>query len=661
MILETPDNIAFFIKNQFPSFYKEFGEEFIDFVEIYYSWYESYNNLNSQRNIKAQTDIDYANDQFMDHLYKTYIPDFPIEMSANKKLFLKHAKDLYKAKGSLRGIKLLFKILYNEDINIYLPRKDILKISDGKWIRQKYFEVSENPFNNNYNQKQVKGKLSGATAFVENYIKIYTNNRNYSVFYITNIKGNFIVNEKLTIDDLNENVSTYILGSAGSIIVNSSSIDNNVGDLLINNEEEIDKKTDLLTITTEIGNSDSSNGTIKFNILNGGDFYTENPTINVFHGSNSTGSGATFTGVTLTNTHIFTYDTNYYNYSAINNDISINAQTAISNSFINVPSNLLSNGDVIRYNVSIGNTAISPLINNNLYFIVGANSSGFKLASGNTLTYNTSPLSISPGLNQTGHTFHNLKIYEIPLKLISYGASLKNSNINTPYTNALSLSSITVGSINGITGVNPGQHYNGYVNVSINDPITSRYRILDSSGKIQGNNAVITGNVSIGTGIVSKIEIIDSGFGYNSNNENIILYNKTKNDVEQTTNVSIILSPIGSQRGFYMNNDGFLSSNKKIQDSKYFQQFSYEIQSNQQVKDYIDILYRLMHPVGHNVFGKTIINKKLNNNIKYSNNTIKTSMDTVNTNTLDTILQYNEFLHSPPSYETVENITIQMQ
>lgn len=622
MILETPNNISFFIKNQFPSFYKEFGEEFINFVEIYYSWYESYNNLNSPRNIKAQTDIDYADEQFVNHLYKTYIPDFPIEMSANKKLFLKHAKDLYKSKGSLRGIKLLFKILYNEDINIYLPRKDILKVSDGKWTRRKYFEVSENPHNKEYTQKLVTGSISKATAFVEEYVKIYSNKNIYNVFYIDNIKGEFLSNEQLFTDNIPIEKSTFILGSAGKIIVNDSTLDNNIGDEIIDINQNY-SKTNLLTIVSNTQTSGAANGTIKFKILDGGNFYTQTPTINVYHGSNSTGAGATFTGVILTNTEIFTYDTSYYNYSVLDNDININAQTSISNvnSFISIASNLLTNGDVIKYNVLAGNTAIVPLVNNTIYYVVDANTSGIKLASGNSSTYNTSPLSLVSGLNQTGHVIHNLKIYEMPLNLVSFGNALKNANVNVPYQNSLSLQSVTVGTIAELTGINPGHNYNGYVNISIVDPITSKFNIIDSNtGKIKGDNAVITGNVSIGKGVVSELTFIDSGFGYNSNNENVILYNKTQNNINQTTNSSIILSAIGNQRGFYKNEDGFLDSNKKLQDSLYYQQFSYEIQSNKQIKDYLQIFYRLMHPVGHNVFGKTVINKLIKNNTSILNN-----------------------------------------
>jgi hypothetical protein len=71
--------------------------------------------------------------------------------------------------------------------------------------------------------------------------------------------------------------------------------------------------TGLKTITSAVRIAGSSNGSIDFKIVNGGNGYTTTPTITVSTGSNSTGSGATFTGVILSNVSSFSYSISYIN------------------------------------------------------------------------------------------------------------------------------------------------------------------------------------------------------------------------------------------------------------------------------------------------------------------------------------------------------------
>ena len=59
-----------------------------------------------------------------------------------------------------------------------------------------------------------------------------------------------------------------------------------------------------------------------------------------------------------------------------------------------------------------------------------------------------------------------------------------------------------------------------------------------------------------------------------------------------------------SYYGYYKGNDGKLSSNKFIQDSWYYQDFSYVLKSSESIKKYKSVVKRLIHPAGHEIFGK---------------------------------------------------------
>lgn len=55
------------------------------------------------------------------------------DLKIDPRTFLKHARTLYREKGSQNGIKSFFRLLFNADISVYLPWEDVLIASDGKW------------------------------------------------------------------------------------------------------------------------------------------------------------------------------------------------------------------------------------------------------------------------------------------------------------------------------------------------------------------------------------------------------------------------------------------------------------------------------------------------------------------------------------------------
>lgn len=125
----------------------------------------------------------------------------------------------------------------------------------------------------------------------------------------------------------------------------------------------------------------------------------------------------------------------------------------------------------------------------------------------------------------------------------------------------------------------------------------------DGVRDITGNNALITGTVSTASGIVKSVEIIDSGFNYRQN-EVVELINP-KNEF-QITGLSV-LEKQGKGQGYWKDTNGFLDADKYLFDGRYYQPFSYEIQTSLSLDSYADIVKRLIHVSGTHLFGKTII------------------------------------------------------
>jgi hypothetical protein len=96
---------------------------------------------------------------------------------------------------------------------------------------------------------------------------------------------------------------------------------------------------------------------------------------------------------------------NLGNTTAINVATSLaktfNANTGVSSNFISIPTNVFTNGSMLVYGVSNGNTALSGLTNGTTYYAVYANSSGLALAN----SINGSNVSITPSsISENGHS-----------------------------------------------------------------------------------------------------------------------------------------------------------------------------------------------------------------------------------------------------------------
>jgi len=69
----------------------------------------------------------------------------------------------------------------------------------------------------------------------------------------------------------------------------------------------------------------------------------------------------------------------------------------------------------------------------------------------------------------------------------------------------------------------------------------------------------------------------------------------------------MIVGGVATEEGEWLDNSGFLNSDKYVTDSDYYQEFSYEIQVEKSLDKYIDVIKKLTHPVGNKMFGKPLI------------------------------------------------------
>jgi len=115
-----------------------------------------------------------------------------LNSNVNKRNLIKNVKSLYRAKGTNRGHELFFKLLFNEDSETIYPREQMLRASDGKWDTQLIMRAIQTSAQKLTGEtadligRTITGETSGATAVIENEFKFQIG---------TNLVTEFILNE----------------------------------------------------------------------------------------------------------------------------------------------------------------------------------------------------------------------------------------------------------------------------------------------------------------------------------------------------------------------------------------------------------------------------------------------------------------------------------
>lgn len=190
------------VERQLPDFVRSEHPKFVTFLKKYYEWLEQNDQINYEvERLKESIDIDTANSYYINLLKRDLLPYFPENILADKNLFLKLVNNFYKSNGTPDSLKFLFKALYNDSIDIYYPKEDILRTSDGKWVLPLALRIdTTDPNIFNIEKTIITGSVSKATAVVEKVIQSVDRQLGikYTEIYISNINRLFSTGETIT-------------------------------------------------------------------------------------------------------------------------------------------------------------------------------------------------------------------------------------------------------------------------------------------------------------------------------------------------------------------------------------------------------------------------------------------------------------------------------
>lgn len=650
---------------QFPSFYRDEGQDFITFVTSYYQWMEQSNNvLNVSRSLIDYSDIDKTLDSFLKFFKNKYVDSLPENIIADKRLVIKHITDLYNAKGTDRGYKLLFRLLFNEDIDIYVPGNYLFKPSDATWFVPTYIEVTSSPYLQDLIGKKIYTSSGGGTAVVESVFNKFVNNKNTNIIYLTSIDGEFKSGEMVLSYDVPQitmNNAPIIFGSLSSISITNGGTNFKVGEVLDVQGRGVGGKVQVVATTNQ-------NGKVSINLLDGGFGYTVNAQI-IVSGGSGTGASANIGAIVDKQTYIINTDVinNLYNttleYSdktmelgvenivgtfSDNNTITSSANVihldvdyltgevvaneTLSNSTLNISGlNVYKADSSVLYitgtdaDITNANIAAGIILNASNGAIVTVNSSFPKVtvtgnAQINSAASNSTVLTVFnttsdigyfiPGATLTdANTSATADITSVTRKTDwgGFPAAGDITNLDTQLNQALNTQIMEIGQIAYLKNINPGEGYSSNPTITIVEPSIYNLRISDGKGGYWGYDAKATATASNANGIVTAVKVIDSGFNYVPD-ESVVLSSQT--NPTAVSGVSIV-DKHGVGRGYSLDNSGFLSDDQYIQDSSYYQSFSYEILASRMIDSYKKLVQDLVHPSGVALYGRYVFKSEV--------------------------------------------------
>ena len=666
-----PDQFPDFYQDQGPNFIA-FVQSYYQWLEQYSNTYIGSTTYQS-RSLPDNLNVDYTANSFIKLFSDQFLVNFPQHLAIDHPFIIKHILDFYRTKGSSRGIELLFRILYNLDSVVNFPGEYMFRTSNGTWKIPRYIETTDSPYLSQLNGLLIKSS-SGATAVVETVNQKLVNNRFMNIIYISSLVGDFRYGDLIFSDSIPEMVgpnAPLILGSLTTVSIDNGGTNFSIGDELqisgtgtdgvarvsavisengkviftlidggfgfslgasitINNTGtggsgasfQIGAITDVQNISL---NTDSINGILATQL----DLSTSGSTVLV---TNTTG---VFTDGELLYGYAWTRNFQVSTISApsgyiANGESLSNTSLGISNVVVYISdgqqlyctgnSTVLNNSNLINGTVLISNTtsaivqivnSYDPVVNtfaNGFYISAGSNSTVFAVyrADGNDIGYYVT------GMNIIGNTSGATATVVDQTRLTNweyFPAAIFGSNLDTKLSSAFSFINKQIGRIAYLNNENPGDGYSSAPSVSIIEPIVYELKVSDGHGGYWGGDSEVDAKAGSANGTVTAVSILNSGFGYQPN-KSLILSNA--NNITGIFGKAVVLSS-GIGIGNWIDTQGFLSDTMVLQDSYYYQVFSYEIATEKMIDAYREIIKELVHPIGYALFGKFEVKREFSN------------------------------------------------
>lgn len=508
----TRPKVSSIVASQLPEFVRDEYQTFVDFLKAYYEFLET-----TQKDPVSLRDIDTTLDAFITYFKSELAQKLPYS-TVDERFLITRIKDLYLAKGSESSFKLLFRILFNKDIEVQYPSTQMLRASDGKWNQDVSVFVNilvgspqdiVGKLVDVVTQTKIVRVLVDRRQYVEVEVDraIRISDTVYEFILDRRFFGTISVGDSLRYLDNNNNLifNGVILPTTSTLIIEDPGSGFKIGDLY-----NITNFNGYGTIM-KIASVDTNGGISQAQFIKYGIGYTTD-----FSSSITSQKGqdtASTEGVIISRVDSF--------LAPANKAVALGISEQLSG--------FSESGSI---NTADYNLAVSSVITGTL---TATNNSATVTGSGTTFTTQ-----------------------------IIFGDLLTLNGVQYKVLSVASNTSLTLASV-----------YTGTTSSSLSSVSSLRTAAVDGTY----------------TGVTIR------EFGITS-----------ANSLTSTTTtpaiIKVVLGPLAKYPGYYVNNDGFLDDAIYIQDSNFYQAFSYVIKIDQSLATYKTIVKNLIHPAGMAIFGE---------------------------------------------------------
>jgi hypothetical protein len=542
--------------------------------------------------------LDYRNietsiDDYIGYLKDELFPSIPITFNGDKRNVALKFKEFFQSKSNEDSYRFLFKLLYNENVEFYYPGEDVLRVSDGNFektqiIRTEASAFGINALGNQFNRdiflflnKTIRGKTSGFLANVVDIKKFFIGSIEVAEMTLKLASGTFLANED--IEDINDtNLTTSIYGIIAGITIIDGGSGYEVGDVITTTGDGSEAQARVSSI------KESPITALTVNTVGQGYQLNTNATID---NSGTGGSGLIIRVTELANTYTVTSGANTFNVGEISKVSIINR----GEGYFKKPTITLQDTTITSLGllsdklITISNAGSNYGVGNTLNFTggAGANAAGRIASVVESTTYD---LLFEDGQQMLADGSYDDIIKNEDWAVLGAIKRIELTNFGTGYTSA-NLPTITVNTTTG-----------------------SSANLIATN--IQGKSANVTVDTSnniTGIGSIRAVEITNFGINYST-------ANAIANTIgDGNANLVPTISGLGVREGFFVGDDGKIDY-KIIQDSFFYQDYSYVIKSGLTFQTYSDTLKSIIHPAGLIYFGEIQILNDLDVHAELINN-----------------------------------------
>tara|TARA_B100000900_G_scaffold394198_1_gene391406 strand:- start:8343 stop:11159 length:2817 start_codon:yes stop_codon:yes gene_type:complete len=531
------------------------------------------NPVQNIQQLLAYADVDNTVYAFLDKFRDSFMESLPNTLADGiaKRKLIKNIRDMYSAKGTRDGHKLFFRILFDEEAVITYPRDNMLRVSDGKWSTNKVIRVSEvgtSDFNKAIGQRMI-GVTSGATALIATVIKFREGADLIAEIDVDadSVTGTFVTGESVTTTDttLDLEISAVVKGIVTGGTVTTGGAYYSTGDSV-----HVTGGAGNNAATARVGSAGAGN-IDEILIESGGSGY-------------SIGEELRFTLTDTEGTDVRA------KIAIVGGGISLEPDTAPD-------ALMMENEDFI-------------VTDDEVKFISQEQTVGeldhLTLEDGGQIIVETATFGDAPGssVNERGEITKIEMInkgngfIKLPLVLDSATTTGSGSSLF-----AVSNVSPMVGNVEGIEVTNFGLDYTSNPTLTLNRNVLVR----NISGSFTVGDALVSHTGTV-VSFDSSRHILELKTSVTLNEGDVITTSTGATaTVHQSTPsfANATVGTVGTTVGNFVGDSGKVSvDTMRVQDSFYYQDYSYVVRIGQSINEWRESVRRSVHPAGWNVFGE---------------------------------------------------------